>query len=211
MRVPYDSGEAVNALANGDPVIAKAIEAVGPFRMTLKRPKDPFRALLRSIVHQQLSVASAHAIENRLLDVFENRRPDATVLLEMKDRQLRDVGLSRQKISYARDLASKTLGGELPGARALARLSDDEIVEKFVDVKGVGRWTVEMMLIFYLGRQDILPVDDFGVRKGYMLSRNHNKMPERKSLARYGARWAPWRSVASWYLWRVAERGDPLT
>jgi len=202
MSVPYDSDEAVRQLSDSDQLMARVIEHIGPFRMIMKRPKDPFRALLRSIVHQQLSVASAHAIEHR--------RPNPESLLAMNDRQLREVGLSRQKISYARDLATKTLNGELPGARALARLSDDEIVENFVDVKGVGRWTVEMMLIFHLGRQDILPVDDYGVRKGFMLSRNRNKMPERKSLARYGARWAPWRSVASWYLWRVAERGEPL-
>lgn len=210
MKLPYDVDRAQTELTAADPLMAQVIEIVGPCRMTLKRPKDPFRALMRSIVHQQLSVASAHAIETRLLDSFANARPDPAALLSRSDKNLRDIGLSKQKISYVRDLAAKTLAGELPGARSLARFSDDEIVEKFIAVKGVGRWTVEMMLIFYLGRPDVLPVDDFGVRKGFMLSQNRKQMPEPKKLTRYGVRWAPWRSVASWYLWRVAEQGDPL-
>ncbi len=210
MSLPYDADQAVLDLGQNDPLMARVIDEVGACRLTLKRPKDPFRALLRSIVHQQLSVASAHAIEKRLLASFEHSRPDPEALLSKSDGMLREVGLSKQKISYVRDLAGKTIAGELPGARSLSRLTDAEIIERFVTVKGIGTWTVEMMLIFYLGRPDVLPVDDYGVRKGFMLSLNRKQMPQRQKLKRYGERWGPWRSIASWYLWRIAEKGEPL-
>jgi len=179
--------------------------------MTMRRPKDPFRALLRSIIYQQLSGASAGAIEGRVLDLFDAGRPTPHALAGLSDARLRNAGLSRQKISYCRDLARCALERELPSARALGTLDDEVIIDQLISVKGIGRWTVQMMLMSNLGRPDVWPVDDFGVRKGYMVCHGLDAMPTPKGLEPLGERYRPWRSVASWYFWREAEqagRGD---
>jgi len=208
MPMPYDVHAATRKIARTDADLAKLIEMVGPCKLPLRRPKDPFRALLRAIVYQQISGSAAGAINSRLLALFPDQRPTPEALLTLRDAELRGVGLSRQKVLYVRDLARHMQSGEIPSARACGRMSDDEIVEKIIVVKGIGRWTVEMLLIFHLGRPDVLPVDDLAVRKGFMLMRGEKEMPKPKFLLEYGDIWRPWRSVASWYLWRATDSVD---
>jgi len=208
MPMPYDVHAATRAIARTDTDLAKLIEMVGPCRLPLRRPKDPFRALLRAIVYQQISGSAAGAINSRLLALFPDQRPTPELLLTLSDKALRDVGLSRQKVVYVRDLAERMLNGELPSARACGRMTDEEIVQQAIVVKGIGRWTVEMLLIFHLGRPDVFPVDDLAVRKGFMMMRGETDMPKPKFLLNYGEIWRPWRSVASWYLWRATDSVD---
>jgi len=206
VSLPYDVALATRELRSSDPAMRKLIDRVGRCRMTMRRPKDPFRALLRSIIYQQLSGASAGAIEKRVLGLFESRRPTADALASLSDASLREAGLSRQKISYCRDLAAFAQRGELPSARALGALDDESVVERLTPVKGIGRWTVQMMLMSNLGRPDVWPVDDFGVRKGYMVCHGLDDMPRPAHLEPLGDPYRPWRSVASWYFWREAEQ-----
>jgi len=206
MALPYDAVRAVRDLKKADPEFAVVITTVGPCRHRLRTPKDPFRALFRSIIYQQLAGAAAGAIETRVLDLFDGRRPSPAALQALTDSALRGAGLSRQKITYCRDLADHALRGHLPTARGTANLDNDEIIARCTAVKGVGRWTVEMMLMSHLGRPDVLPVDDYGIRKGFMVFKKLDEMPRPGDVAAYGERWAPWRSVASWYLWRWAHQ-----
>ena len=169
----------------------------------------PFQALLRAIVYQQLSGLAAGAIDRRLKALFPGRRPTARRLLALDDETLRGVGLSRSKVASVRDLAEKAVGGVVPDRRALARMDDEAIIERLVGIRGIGRWTVEMLLIFSLGRPDVLPVADLGVRRGFMLHRGHEAMPDFATLEAEGEAWRPYRSVASWYLWRACELSWP--
>lgn len=204
MQPPYDIDAAIAALAE-DPPLAALIERVGDYRLRLRDMQSPFRGLLRAIVFQQLSGKAAATIHNRVKALFPDHTPTPELLLAMPDEQLRAAGLSRSKVAAAKDLAAKTLAGIVPTSDMLAELHDEEIIERLVSVRGIGRWTVEMLLIFRLGRPDVLPVDDFGVRKGFMLLHELADMPAPRELKEHGAIWAPWRSVASWYLWRATE------
>jgi 3-methyladenine DNA glycosylase/8-oxoguanine DNA glycosylase len=165
---------------------------------------------LGSILHQQLAGAAAAKIQERFLDLFGDaeRRPTPQRLLELPDKALRGAGLSRNKLAAMRDLAARATNGEVPRRSILLRWSEERIIERLTAVRGVGRWTVEMLLIFNLGRPDILPLDDYGVRKGFVRAFGGD-LEDRKRLAtrmaRRGERWRPYRSVASWYLWRIAE------
>jgi len=201
----YDPPAAVRHLRRRDRQLAALMRRVGPFALRSRAHLTPFQALLRAIVYQQLSGLAAGSIDRRLKALFPGRRPSARRLLELDEETLRGVGLSRSKVASVRDLAEKTVAGVVPTRRALDAMDDEAIIERLVGVRGIGRWTVEMLLIFSLGRPDVLPVADLGVRKGYMLHRGHDALPAPKDLLAEGERWRPYRSVASWYLWRACE------
>ena len=167
--------------------------------------RTPFEALLRAIVYQQLSGRAAGAIHARVLALFEDGRPTARALAEMSDEALRATGLSRAKTAAARDLAEKTIARVVPGSRTLRAMPDDEIVARLVQVRGVGRWTAEMLLMSHLARPDVLPATDLGIRRGFARIQGLEELPAPADLLAHGERWRPWRTVASWYLWRSAD------
>ena len=172
--------------------------------------QNPFEALSESIVYQQLHGRAAAAIFARMVRLFHPRRfPRPEDLLEVPDERLRSAGLSRGKIAAIRDLAAKTIDGTVPRMRDLKLLSDDEIVERLSAVRGIGRWTAEMFLLFQLRRLDVWPVDDFGVRKGYAAVHHLGKPPTPRELRELGDVYRPWRTVAAWYCWRAAETVVP--
>jgi DNA-3-methyladenine glycosylase II len=202
-------------LARTDPVLAAVIRAAGKYTVEPSTTHSPFHALARAIAHQQLNGIAAQSIFGRFVGLYSTTETavagmaeatlEAELVLETPDEKLRAVGLSFAKIASIKDLARKTLEGVVPPYEILHTLADDEIVERLTQVRGIGRWTVEMLLMFRLGRPDILPVDDFGVRNGFRLAYGLRGMPTTRALAEYGARWAPFRSVAAWYLWRAVD------
>lgn len=207
--LPYDRAEAVRHLAAADPVLARVMERNGPFTLELHQLSSPFAALARSITYQQLTGRAAATIHGRMVDLFRPARvlrPE--LILEAPEHRLRSAGLSRSKILALRDLAARTLDGTVPTLARLARMSDAEIIERLTVIRGIGPWTVEMLLIFRLGRPDVLPVTDYGVRKGFARAYRKRKLPEPRALGQFGRRWAPYRSVAAWYLWREVEREE---
>jgi DNA-3-methyladenine glycosylase II len=197
-------------LSRVDPVLANVIRAAGKFTHVPNAEHTPFHTLARAIAHQQLNGTAAESIFGRFVGLYPNASGAAALLeaelvLTTPDDKLRAVGLSFAKIAGIKDLAQKTLDGTVPPYEILHTLADDEIIERVTQVRGIGRWTVEMMLMFRLGRPDILPVDDFGVRNGFRLAYGLRGMPTSTALAEFGARWAPFRSVAAWYLWRAVD------
>ena len=202
------SDPAVAHLAAVDLVMRRCIEDIGPCTLQPNLRRSPFESLVRAIAHQQLHDKAAESILTRFVALFPRRKfPRPDDLLTMNMRSMRAAGFSRAKILALRDLAAKTLDGTVPASRVIQKLGDDEIIERLVEVRGVGRWTVEMLLIFSLGRPDVLPVDDFGVRNGFRIAYGRRSMPTPKQIFQYGERWKPYRTVASWYLWRAADRG----
>jgi DNA-3-methyladenine glycosylase II len=194
-------------LATVDPVMRRLIEQIGPFSLKPKVRRSPFESLARAIAYQQLHDKAAESILRRLIALFPGRRfPRPDELLALSRRSIRTAGFSRPKIMALRDLASKTLDGTVPTSRIINTLDDEAIIERLTEIRGIGRWTVEMLLIFQLGRLDVLPVDDFGVRNGFRIAYGRRAMPTPKQVLRYGQRWRPYRTVASWYLWRAADR-----
>jgi len=196
-----------------DPVMAALIAAAGPCRIRSRERQEPFEALVRAIAHQQLHGAAARTILARLVALFAPLSfPSPQQILDTPDDKLRAAGFSFAKIAALKDLARKTIEGVVPPAAELALLGDLEIIERLSSVRGIGRWTVEMMLMFQLERRDVLPVDDFGVRNGFRLTYGLKRMPTARALAEFGERWKPYRSVAAWYLWRASElaRDDRL-
>lgn len=182
------------------------IRAVGPCGLVLQEQTHPFEALAHAIAHQQLHGAAARTILSRFVNNVGNGVfPTPQAVLAAPEATLRAVGFSLSKIAALKDLAAKTLEGVVPDRDALARLEDADIILRLTQVRGIGRWTVEMLLMFHLGRPDILPVDDFGVRAGFQYTYGLRKMPTPKALALYGERWAPYRSAVAWYLWRAVE------
>ena len=203
--MPSNHLAAVEHLSVADPRLAKLIERIGPCGLKRRRQHSIFYSLMRSIIYQQLAGKAAAAILGRVDALFGDTQATPELILEATDERLRLAGLSRNKIVAIRDLASKTLDGTVPTARAMARMSDGEIIERCIEVRGIGRWTAEMLLIFRLGRPDVLPVDDYGVRKGYQLTFKTPDLPTKQQLMKRGERWRPYRSVASWYLWRACD------
>ena len=197
-------------LAKIDPILANVIRAAGRFTHTTSSQHTPFHALARAIAHQQLNGTAAESIFGRLVGLYAAEGAGAALLeaelvLATPDEKLRAVGLSFAKIASIKDLARKTLDGIVPPSEILHTLADEEIIERLTQVRGIGRWTVEMMLMSRLGRPDVLPIDDFGVRNGFRLAYGLRGMPTPRALAEFGARWAPYRSVAAWYLWRAVD------
>ncbi|MGA9854068.1 MAG: DNA-3-methyladenine glycosylase 2 family protein [Gammaproteobacteria bacterium] len=172
--------------------------------MYLRPAVSPFEALLRAITYQQLSGKAAATIHGRLLDLFpDGLAPES--LLALPESTLRGAGLSHNKLLAVRDLATKTLDGSVPDFTVMDTLTDAEIVERLTTVRGIGRWSAEMLLIFTLGRSDVLPVDDLGIRKGFQLAYGMRRLPTAVTLRRTARAWAPFRSAASWYLWRALD------
>jgi len=189
-----------------DPILGPVVTQVGAMALKPVKGREPYEALVRAIAHQQVHGKAAEAMLNRLIahaphDPF----PTPAQVLALPEGALRACGFSAAKQAAIMDIAHKSAAGWVPTRRAAARLSDAELIERLVALRGVGRWTVEMLLIFTLGRPDILPVDDFGVREGYRVAAGLEAQPKPKELAAIGEGWAPFRSAASWYLWRAAD------
>jgi len=203
----FDARAGVEHVRASDAALARLIDAVGPFRLELRRTPSIFVALGEAIVYQQLTGKAAATIFARLCALFPRpqRGPTPEQILRTSDAALRGCGLSRAKVLSLRDLARRTAAGEIPALGELRRMEDEAVIERLTAVRGIGRWTVEMLLIFRLGRPDVLPADDYGIRKGFALAFRKRELPTRKDLARRGARWRPYRTVASWYLWRAVE------
>lgn len=190
-----------------DPVMRRLIEDIGPFTLKPRVGRSPFESLARAIAYQQLHDKAAESILKRFIALFPGRRfPRPEELLAVHMRSVRNAGFSRPKILALRDLAAKTLDGTVPTNRMIRQLADEAIIRRLIEVRGIGRWTVEMLLIFQLGRPDVLPVDDFGLRNGFRIAYRRSAMPTPKQLLQYGERWRPYRTTASWYLWRTADR-----
>ena len=197
---------AIQHLCRADRSLARVIERVGPCALKPASRRKPYEALVRAVTHQQLNGTAASTILKRVLALYPGRRfPTPRDLLETPDPRLRGAGLSRAKTAAIKDIAAKTLDGVVPGARAIRAMSDAEILERLVTVRGVGPWTVEMLLIFTLGRMDVLPATDYGVRKGFALTYGRRDLPTPKELLEHGEQWRPHRSAAAWYLWRALE------
>lgn len=198
------SKRALNHLRT-DPVMAGLIDRASAFDLRPRR-LPPFESLIHAIVHQQLSGKAAGAILGRFRALFNNEAfPAPEAVLKTSPDRLRSAGLSRAKGGYVLDIAQRTLQGQIPSLEECDQMTDEEIVAKLTEVKGVGRWTVEMLLIFNLGRPDVLPVHDLGVRKGFQFAFRKRKLPAPDQISRYGVRWAPYRTTAAWYLWRAAD------
>jgi DNA-3-methyladenine glycosylase II len=200
----YDPREAQRFLAAADPKLAGWIKRV-PFSMEIRAMHNPFESLARNIIYQQLHGNAAAAIHQRVLDIYGKRRLTPTDIINTSEEKLRGAGLSTAKTIAIKDLAAKTLDGTVPTLARLRRMEDEEIIERLTTVRGIGRWTVEMLLIFRLGRPDVLPVGDFAVRKGFALVYGLKEQPKPKELLQHGELWRPFRSVASWYMWRASE------
>lgn len=201
----YDPAEAVRLLSAADPTLADLMARAGPFTMRLRRLQSPFEELARNIVYQQLHAKAAAAIHARVLALSGRKRLRPEDILSADDAGLRGAGLSASKLAALTDLAAKTLDGTVPPLARLRRMTDEEIVARLTAVRGVGRWTVEMLLMFGLGRPDVLPVGDYAVRKGFAVTYGLGEMPKPKELEVFGERWRPFRSVASWYMWRALD------
>jgi 3-methyladenine DNA glycosylase/8-oxoguanine DNA glycosylase len=199
----YDPQVAIERLSAADKKLARLMARVGPFTMPTREAMSPFEMLLHAIVYQQISTKAAASIHARLTALFPGGKPGPRRMQALSDEALRAAGMSRPKQRAARDLADKALDGTVPSRRQLERMDDDAIIARLVQIRGIGRWSAEMMLIFQLGRPDILPVTDLGVRKGFQLSHGVAELPEPNKLLRYGERWRPYRSVAAWYLWQA--------
>jgi DNA-3-methyladenine glycosylase II len=193
-------------LAGTDAVMAVLIAAAGPYRLKPELECTLFRALARAISHQQLHANAANAILKRFVSSCGSGDfPTPEEVLAAPTRAMRAAGFSLSKVTALKDLARKTLAGVVPERASLGKITDEEIIERITQVRGIGRWTVEMMLMFQLGRPDVLPTDDFGVRNGFRLAYGLRKMPAPRALAAYGERWRPHRSAAAWYLWRAVD------
>jgi len=204
---------AEKALSAACPLMATIIEKVGPCTMETAPKRAPYESLIRAVAHQQLHGKAAETILRRFCALYPGPKfPTPEQVQDTPIDTLRGVGFSQAKSRAILDIAEKTLSGVVPTGRAIAKLDSEAIIARLVQVRGVGRWTVEMLLMFQLGREDVLPIDDFGVRMGFAVlraarSRKKNaSMPTPKELRSYGERWAPHRSTASWYLWRAVDR-----
>ena len=188
-----------------DPVLKAVVKRIGPCTL-VPVEREPYEALVRAIAHQQVHGRAAEAILGRFLALHPAHAfPPPAAVLATAPEVMRGCGFSQSKIAAIRDIAEKAAGGLVPSRAACAGLSDAALIERLVAIRGVGRWTVEMLLIFTLGRPDVLPVDDFGVREGWKVAAGLEEQPKPKALAAIGEAWAPWRSVAAWYLWRAAD------
>lgn len=203
--LPYDAETARKHLLKSDPVMRGIVKACGPFEMEARG--KPYEALLRAVLYQQLAGPAAAAIERRFLAMFGGRIPAPDQLAPMTDEQLRAAGISRQKASYMRSVGEHFASGELSD-RKLLRAGDDDVIEMVTRIRGVGRWTADMLLMFCIGRPDVLPVGDLGIQNSMRLAYGLDVLPKPDEMSAIAEPWRPYRSAASWYLWR---RGDVLT
>ena len=192
-------------LSKKSPLMRRLIKAHGPAELEISK-RSPYQALVTAVAHQQLNGRAAMAILNRFTALFPKAKfPQPAQLLATSDETLRACGFSASKILALRDIAAKTISGLVPTRAAALKLSNEELIQRLVTLRGVGRWTVEMLLIFTLGREDIFPADDFGVRQGYKVAMKLEAMPAPKDLAKIAEPWQPHRTLAAWYLWRAAD------
>jgi DNA-3-methyladenine glycosylase II len=205
--------EAAHFLSNSHPKLSGLIAKVGPPEVHFHAKREVFEALATAIIYQQLHGKAAETILNRFVALYPKRKgfPEPRSILRHDVEKLMTAGLSRAKANAILDLARKAVEGKIPSRKEAAKLSNEELVLALTEVKGIGRWTVEMFLMFTLGRADILPVHDFGVRKGYMLAFGKRTMPSPKQLEKIGRRWSPHRTVASWYFWRACDAAKEKT
>src|ERR1700712_2249552 len=195
---------------SSDPAFAALIRRAGPFTLRAER-QTLYEALVRAISHQQLHGNAARPILGRFVAMFPDAAfPTPEQVLQADPAAIRACGFSGSKIAAIRDICAKTLDGTVPHRRTAMRLTDEQLIERLTSIRGVGRWTVEMLLIFTLGRTDILPVDDFGVRDGYQRLYGLEQPPKPRALAEIGLVWSPWRSIAAWYLWRASDEGKKV-
>ena len=205
--LPFDLALATAHLSSCDPCLAKLIAELLPFEPEIDHQQSPYEALLEAIAYQSISGKAAATIFARIKALSATGGvPAPTEMLKLSRQKLRRAGLSAAKILAMKDLAKKTLCGTVPTHEQALRLSDEELVERLVSVRGIGAWTVEMFLIFRLGRPDVLPIHDLGVKKGWSVAYGRKHMPRPKELLKFGERWRPYRTVASWYRWRAFER-----
>jgi DNA-3-methyladenine glycosylase II len=199
------TGAAVDHLSR-EAVWAELIARIGRPRMEIERGRSPYEALMRAIAHQQLHGTAARAILARFAALYPDAGfPSPEQVLATPEPVLRGCGFSGSKVASLHEICARTMDGTVPTRRQAARMSDAELIERLTDIRGVGRWTVEMLLIFTLGRPDVLPVDDFGVRDGYRALYELPEQPKPRELAAIGEAWAPFRSYAAWYLWRASD------
>lgn len=202
-----DHRRSIRYLKGVDPILAGIIEAVGACRIQVRAEGTHFQALARAIIYQQLSGKAAGTIHSRFSALFPNDTPTPDGVLKTTDEDLRGAGVSRQKIAYLRDLSSRVVTGELP-LDQVEQMSDDDLIEHLVQVKGIGRWTAQMFLMFRLGRPDVLPELDLGIQNAIKRAYRKRKRPTPKDVKKIGAKWSPHSTVACWYLWRSLENGD---
>ncbi len=204
---PFDLRRAMDTLAAEDSRLARLMEETLEFRVESDGTESPYEALLEAIAYQSISGKAAETIFERVKALGSNGRvPAPEEMLRLPKRALRKAGLSGAKILAMKDLARKTLAGVVPSRTEAEALRDEELVERLTSVRGIGAWTVEMFLIFQLGRPDVLPIHDLGVQKGYAITYGKKFMPKPRELAELGERWRPYRTVASWYMWRACQR-----
>jgi DNA-3-methyladenine glycosylase II len=193
-------------LSKRDPVLRRLIREHGKCDLTPEKRRSPFQSLVQAVAHQQLNGSAANTILSRFKNLFPGRKfPRPEDLAAVTDQQIRACGFSFAKIKSIRDITAKALDGTIPSSRQIVKLPDDEIIARLTEVRGVGRWTVEMLLIFQLGRPDVLPVGDFGVRTGFRVAYKKREMPKPKELLTFGEKWKPHRTTAAWFLWCAAD------
>ena len=204
---PFDLRLAMDTLATRDALLAPLIKETREFRVERGDTESPYEVLVEAITHQSISGKAAATIFGRVKALGSNGSiPTPQEMLKLRKPALRKAGLSGAKILAMKDLAQKTIKGIVPTLEEAHKLSDQELVERLVSVRGIGAWTVEMFLIFRLGRPDVLPIHDLGVRKGWAITYGKKRMPTPKDLLKFGERWRPYRTVASWYMWRACQR-----
>lgn len=203
---PFDHRQAIAHLSSADRRLARLIEKSIEFRLEIEKAQSPYEALLEAITHQSISGKAAATIFARIKALGANGRcPTPEEILRVRKPALRKAGLSGAKIAAVKDLARKTVEGVVPALEDAQKMSDQELVDRLVSVRGIGAWTVEMFLIFRLGRPDVLPIHDYGVQKGFALTYGKKEIPKPRELAEFGERWRPYRTVAAWYMWRAVQ------
>ena len=207
--LPAHHEEGLRHLSGADPILAAIIERVGPCTVVAATRQDLFQALLRAIIYQQLHGRAAAAIHARVLKAAGGRRISAKSLASIPDEPLRAAGLSANKLRALRDLAAKTIDGTVPTPKAAAKMSDEELIERLTSIRGIGPWTVHMLMIFHLGRPDVMPIGDYAVRKAFSLHFRRGRAIKPEALLRHARKWQPYRSIASWYLWRSLDTVVP--
>lgn len=201
-KLPYDAEVARKHIMRSDPILGRAVKEIGP--TDLRRRGTPYQSMFRALLYQQLAGAAATTIERRLLALFDDKVPEPDVLLATDIEKLRSAGLSRQKASYMHSLAEHFANGAVSN-RALGRMSDEAVIEHVTQIKGIGTWTAHMLLMFNLGRPDVLPVGDLGVQKAVEDLYQLDKLPDPKTMTEVAEPWRPYRTIASWYLWRTRD------
>jgi DNA-3-methyladenine glycosylase II len=201
-KLPYDAELARKHLSRRDPVMRQTVKRIGPLELELRG--TPYQTLVRALLYQQLAGPAAAAIERRFLALYGDRPPDPHELLATTPEKLREAGVSRQKASYLHSLAEHSTNGGLE-LRKLNRLPDDQVIARVTEIKGIGRWTADMLLMFCLGRPDVLPVGDLGIQKSMMQAYSLDELPKAAEMELIAEPWRPYRSAGSWYLWRATD------